>query len=133
MHLIFAPPKGLKISLTSCSSPGRPPMAADLGSNPHSRDGSALAQALPKYPAASVRNYCSGAYRRLVDGQHFSRGALYLIPQNRTYRGEILHHGTAYPASPEVWQIVHDKLAANRGGTAAFSRSRNHPGMFVPG
>jgi site-specific DNA recombinase len=40
--------------------------------------------------------------------------------QNRIYRGEILHQGTAYPGQhkaiidPELWQIVQDKLAANR-------------------
>ena len=38
-----------------------------------------------------------GAGRRLAGGQHFSRGALYLMLQNRIYRGEITHHGTAYP------------------------------------
>ena len=40
--------------------------------------------------------------------------------QNRIYRGEIVHQGTAYPGQheaiidPELWQIVQDKLAANR-------------------
>ena len=57
---------------------------------------------------------------RLAGGQHFSRGALYLMLQNRTYRGEITHQGTAYPGQhkaildPELWQIVQDKLTANR-------------------
>jgi site-specific DNA recombinase len=57
---------------------------------------------------------------RLAGGQHFSRGALYLMLQNRIYRGEIAHQGTAYPGQhkaildPELWQIVQDKLAANR-------------------
>ncbi len=52
--------------------------------------------------------------------QGFSRGALYLMLQNRIYRGEIVHKGTAYPGQheaiidPELWQIVQDKLAANR-------------------
>jgi site-specific DNA recombinase len=61
-----------------------------------------------------------GAGGRLAGGQHFSRGALYLMLQNRTYRGEIVHQGTAYPGQheaiidPELWQIVQDKLAANR-------------------
>jgi site-specific DNA recombinase len=61
-----------------------------------------------------------GAAGRLAGGQHFSRGALYLMLQNRTYRGEITHQGTAYPGQheaiidPELWQIVQDKLAANR-------------------
>src|SRR6202795_2549946 len=57
---------------------------------------------------------------RLAGGQHFFRGALYLMLQNRTYRGEITHQGEAYPGQheaiidPELWQIVQDKLAANR-------------------
>jgi len=61
-----------------------------------------------------------GAGGRLAGGHHFSRGALYLMLQNRIYRGEIIHQGTAYPGQheaildPELWQIVQDKLAANR-------------------
>src|ERR1700726_2372715 len=61
-----------------------------------------------------------GAGGRVAGGQHFSRGALYLMLQNRIYRGEITHQGTAYPGQhkaildPELWQIVQDKLTANR-------------------
>ena len=61
-----------------------------------------------------------GAGGRVAGGQHFSRGALYLTLQNRIYRGEITHQGTAYPGQhkaildPELWQIVQDKLTANR-------------------
>ena len=61
-----------------------------------------------------------GAGGRLAGGNRFSRGALYLMLQNRIYRGEIFHQGTAYPGQheaildPELWQIVQDKLAANR-------------------
>ena len=61
-----------------------------------------------------------GAGGRLAGGQRFSRGALYLMLQNRIYRGEIVHQGTAYPGQheaildPELWQIVQNKLAANR-------------------
>jgi site-specific DNA recombinase len=57
---------------------------------------------------------------RLADGQHFSRGALYLMLQNQIYRGNIVHQGAAYPGQheailePELWQVVQDKLAANR-------------------
>jgi site-specific DNA recombinase len=62
----------------------------------------------------------AGAGGRLAGGQHFSRGALYLMLRNRIYRGEIVHQGTAYPGQheaiiePELWRIVQDKLAANR-------------------
>jgi site-specific DNA recombinase len=38
-----------------------------------------------------------GAGGRLAGGQHFSRGALYLMLQNRLYRGDIVHQGEAYP------------------------------------
>jgi site-specific DNA recombinase len=61
-----------------------------------------------------------GAGGQLAGGQHFSRGALYLMLQNRIYRGEIVHQGEAHPGQheaivdPELWQIVQDKLAANR-------------------
>src|SRR5438105_1187523 len=61
-----------------------------------------------------------GAAGRPAGGQHFSRGALYLMLQNRIYRGEIVHQGAAYPGrheaiiDPELWRIVEDKLAANR-------------------
>ena len=61
-----------------------------------------------------------GAGGRLAGGQHFSRGALYLLLQNRIYRGDIVHQNTAYSGQhkaildPELWQIVQDKLAANR-------------------
>jgi site-specific DNA recombinase len=61
-----------------------------------------------------------GAGGRLAGGQRFSRGALYLMLQNRIYRGEIVHQGVAYSGQhqaildPELWQIVQDKLAANR-------------------
>jgi site-specific DNA recombinase len=40
--------------------------------------------------------------------------------QNRIYRGDIVHQGEAYSGQhqaildPELWQIVQDKLAANR-------------------
>ena len=55
-----------------------------------------------------------------VGGKCFSRGALYLMLQNRLYRGEITHKGNVYPGQheaiidPELWQIVQDKLATNR-------------------
>jgi site-specific DNA recombinase len=62
----------------------------------------------------------AGAGGRLAGGQHFSRGALYLMLQNRLYRGEVAHKDNIYPGQheaildPELWQIVQDKLAANR-------------------
>ena len=61
-----------------------------------------------------------GAGGRLAGGQKFSRGALYLLLQNRLYRGEVAHKGNVYPGQhdaivdTELWQIVQDKLASKR-------------------
>src|SRR5271166_6541615 len=55
-----------------------------------------------------------GAGGELSGGKRFSRGALYLMLQNRIYRGEITHQGVAYPGrhdaiiDPELWQLVQD-------------------------
>jgi site-specific DNA recombinase len=53
-------------------------------------------------------------------GQKLSRGALYLMLQNRIYRGEITHKGNAYPAEHQpivdeaLWDHVQAILAENR-------------------
>jgi DNA invertase Pin-like site-specific DNA recombinase len=63
--------------------------------------------------------------RVLVDGtpygsQKLSRGALYLMLQNRIYRGEITHKGNAYPGEhpaivdQALWDQVQAILAENR-------------------
>ena len=44
---------------------------------------------------------------RLVGGKPFSRGALYLMLQNRIYRGEIVHKGQFHPASTRRSSISH--------------------------
>jgi hypothetical protein len=40
----------------------------------------------------------ASASGRLIDGKAFSRGALYLMLQNRLYRGEIVHKGQSHLA-----------------------------------
>lgn len=61
-----------------------------------------------------------GAGGRLRGGQKFSRGALYLMLQNRLYRGEVKHKDKVYPGQhdaivdADLWQIVQDKVASNR-------------------
>ena len=61
-----------------------------------------------------------GAGGRLAGGQKFSRGALYLLLQNRLYRGEVAHKGNVYPGQhdaivdADLYQIVQDKLAIKR-------------------
>jgi len=53
-------------------------------------------------------------------GQKLSRGALYLMLQNRIYRGEITHKGSCYPgehpaiADQALWDQVQAILAENR-------------------
>ena len=53
-------------------------------------------------------------------GQKLSRGALYLMLQNRIYRGEITHKGNAYPGEhpaivdQALWDQVQAVLAENR-------------------
>jgi site-specific DNA recombinase len=55
-----------------------------------------------------------------VGGQKPSRGALYLMLQNRIYRGDITHKGTAYPGEHQpiidetLWDQVQVTLAENR-------------------
>ena len=52
--------------------------------------------------------------------QQFSQGALYLLLQNRTYRGEATHKGNAYPGEHSaivdkpLWDAVQAVLAENR-------------------
>jgi site-specific DNA recombinase len=52
--------------------------------------------------------------------QRFSQGALYLLLQNRTYRGEATHKGNAYPGEhaaivdQPLWDAVQAVLAENR-------------------
>src|SRR6202049_2110824 len=52
-------------------------------------------------------------------GKPIARGALYLLLQNRIYRGEIVHKEHHYPGEhqaiidPEAWGAAHAKLAAN--------------------
>jgi hypothetical protein len=75
-----------------------------------------------------------------VGGQRFSRGALYLMLQNRVYRGEITHKGDAYPGEHQpivykaLWDEVQAVLAENRIERATGSDAK-HPsllaGMFL--
>ncbi len=70
--------------------------------------------------AGVVSKRREGASGQLAGGRRFSRGALYLMLQNRLYRGEVAHKDNIYPGQhqaiiePELWQAVQDRLAANR-------------------
>jgi site-specific DNA recombinase len=57
---------------------------------------------------------------RPYGGKPIARGALYLMLQNRIYRGEIVHKDQAYPGEHDpivddgLWQRVQTTLATNR-------------------
>jgi site-specific DNA recombinase len=57
---------------------------------------------------------------RECGGKALARGALYLMLQNRIYRGEIVHKQTSYPGEhealldEELWNTVQSRLIANR-------------------
>jgi len=59
-------------------------------------------------------------FGRRTGGSPLARGALYLMLQNRIYRGEIVHKENSYPGEHEpivdeaLWGEVQRKLAANR-------------------
>jgi len=61
----------------------------------------------------------TSASGRLVGGKPFSRGALYLMLQNRLYRGEIVHRGQSHPGEhtpiidPPLWDAVQAQLASD--------------------
>ena len=59
-------------------------------------------------------------YGRRAGGRQLARGALYLMLQNRLYRGEIVHKDNSYPGEhaaiidEALWNEVQRRLAANR-------------------
>jgi len=72
----------------------------------------------------------TSAAGRLIGGKPFSRGALYLMLRNRTYRGEIVHQGQSHPGEhppiidPPLWDAVQRRLAGNSGGRNADTGAR---------
>jgi site-specific DNA recombinase len=69
-------------------------------------------------------------------GQKLSRGALYLMFQNRIYRGEITHKGKSYPGEhpaiieQSLWDEVQAVLATNRIERATSARAK-HPSLLT--
>ena len=67
----------------------------------------------------------------LRQGRAFDKGTLYKILRNRTYLGEAVHKGTAYPGEHQpivdraTWDRVHEVLASNakRRGNEARART----------
>src|ERR1700680_1894007 len=74
---------------------------------------------------------------RLVGGKPFSRGALYLMLQNRIYRGEIVHKGQFHPGedTPIVDQPWGDAVQAQLASNVAErnSATRNHQPSLLAG
>jgi DNA invertase Pin-like site-specific DNA recombinase len=68
--------------------------------------------------------------------QLFSRGALYLMLQNRIYRGETTHKGNSYPGEhpaiieQPLWDEVQAVLAKNRVERATGVRAK-HPSLLA--
>ena len=63
-------------------------------------------------------------------GRQIARGALYLMLQNRIYRGEITHKGNSYPGEhpaiveQDLWDEVQAVLAQNRVERATGARAK---------
>src|SRR5215472_12046899 len=72
----------------------------------------------------------TNASGRITGGKPFSRGALYLILQNRTYLGEIVHNGRSHPSGhtpiidQPLWDTVQAQLAANTAERTSGTRIR---------
>jgi site-specific DNA recombinase len=68
-------------------------------------------------------------------GQKLARGALYLMLQNRIYRGEITHKGKSYPGEhpaiidQPLWDAVQAVLAKNRVERVTGARAK-HPSLL---
>ncbi len=68
-------------------------------------------------------------------GRELARGALYLMLQNRIYRGEITHKGNSYPGEhpaiieQPLWDEVQAVLAKNRVERATGARAK-HPSLL---
>jgi DNA invertase Pin-like site-specific DNA recombinase len=72
----------------------------------------------------------TSASGRITGGKPFSRGALYLILQNRTYLGEIVHKGQSHPGEhapiidQPLWDAAQAQLAANTAERNSGPRTR---------
>jgi hypothetical protein len=70
------------------------------------------------------------ALGRMKCSKPFSRGALYLLLQNRIYRGEIVHNGQSHPGEHEpiidqpLWDAVQAQLVGNAAERNSAARTR---------
>ena len=71
----------------------------------------------------------TSAAGRLIGGKPFSRGALYLMLRNRTYRGEIVHKDQSHPGEhppiidQPLWDAVQMCLAGNTAERNSSTRT----------
>src|SRR5689334_16767879 len=78
----------------------------------------------------------TSASGRPIGDKPFSRGALYLMLQNRTYLGEIVHKGQSHPGDhaplidQPLWDAVHSQLADNTAERSSGTRTRQ-PGLLA--
>src|SRR5262245_24549765 len=78
----------------------------------------------------------TSAAGRLIGGKPFSRGALYLMLRNRTYRGETVHKGQSHPGEhppiidQSLWDVVQMRLAGNTAERNAGPRA-HQPSLLV--
>src|SRR5690349_10180541 len=72
----------------------------------------------------------TSAAGRLIGDKPFSRGALYLMLQNRLYRHEIVHKGQFHPGEhppiidPLLWDAVQGQLGSNTAARNSAIRTR---------
>src|SRR5712671_6499002 len=81
--------------------------------------------------AGGIRsNLRTSASGRLRGGKPFARGALYLMLQNRVYRGEIVHKEQSHPGEhtpiidQPLWDAVQAQLASNAAERNSSARHR---------
>jgi len=79
----------------------------------------------------------TSAAGRVIGGKSFSRGALYLMLRNHTYRGVIVHEGQSHPGQhppiidQPLWDAVQMRLAGNT--TERTSGTRTHQPSLLAG
>ena len=94
----------------------------------------ALGKSLPT-PGSGASDGCGPTAPNMA-ARRFSRGALYLMLQNRIYRGEITHKGNSYPGEhpaivdKPLWDDVQAVLAENRVERATGARAK-HPSLLT--
>src|ERR1700752_4305009 len=78
----------------------------------------------------------TSAAGRVIGGKPFSRGALYLMLRNRTYRGESVHKGQSHPGEhppiidQPLWDAVQIRLAGNTAERPSGT-STHEPSLLV--